>query len=52
MYRYRPWQSADIATTADVRLGTEHAEYATSPTIGSGTPYYPNWKANQASVRS
>ncbi|MGX1480420.1 UNVERIFIED_CONTAM: subtilisin family serine protease [Streptomyces canus] len=27
VYRYRPWQKADIATTNNVRLGTERTEY-------------------------
>ncbi len=27
VYRFRPWQAADIATTSNVRLGTERTEY-------------------------
>ncbi|MCX4420783.1 S8 family serine peptidase [Streptomyces mirabilis] len=48
VYRYRPWQSADIATTTNVRLGTERTEYYNVSDNRIWHAVYPNWKANQA----
>ncbi|MER5695825.1 S8 family serine peptidase [Streptomyces mirabilis] len=47
VYRYRPWQSADIATTTNVRLGTERTEYYNVSDNRIWHAVYPNWKANQ-----
>ncbi|MER7688008.1 S8 family serine peptidase [Streptomyces sp. NPDC097610] len=48
VYRYRPWQSADIETTSDVQLGTVRTEYYN---VDAGTriwhAVYPDWQANR-----
>ncbi|MGW4080524.1 S8 family peptidase [Streptomyces asiaticus] len=48
VYRYRPWQSADIATTNNVRLGTERTEYYNVSDSRIWHAVYPSWNANQA----
>jgi hypothetical protein len=47
VYRYRPWQNADIATTTNVRLGTERTEYYNVSDNRIWHAVYPNWEANQ-----
>ncbi|MFF7888111.1 S8 family serine peptidase [Streptomyces sp. NPDC020794] len=47
VYRYRPWQSADIATTTNVRLGTERTEYYNVSDNRIWHAVYPHWEANQ-----
>ncbi|GHD79322.1 peptidase [Streptomyces mirabilis] len=47
VYRYRPWQSADIATTNNVQLGTERTEYYNVSDTRIWHAVYPNWKASQ-----
>ncbi|MFD4605769.1 S8 family serine peptidase [Streptomyces sp. NPDC058464] len=47
VYRYRPWQSADIATTTNVQLGTERTEYYNVSDNRIWHAVYPNWQANQ-----
>uniref|UniRef100_A0AAU1ZWF7 S8 family serine peptidase n=1 Tax=Streptomyces sp. NBC_00093 TaxID=2975649 RepID=A0AAU1ZWF7_9ACTN len=47
VYRYRPWQGADIATTSNVQLGTERTEYYNVSDTRIWHAVYPNWKATQ-----
>ncbi|WP_266586675.1 S8 family serine peptidase [Streptomyces sp. NBC_00365] len=47
VYRYRPWQGADIATTSTVQLGTERTEYYNVSDTRIWHAVYPNWKATQ-----
>ncbi|MER6959525.1 S8 family serine peptidase [Streptomyces sp. NPDC000618] len=47
VYRYRPWQSADIATTNNVQLATERTEYYNVSDTRIWHAVYPNWKATQ-----
>jgi subtilisin family serine protease len=47
VYMYRPWQKTDIATTTNVRLGTERTEYYNVSDNRIWHAVYPNWEANQ-----
>ncbi|MEU5032114.1 S8 family serine peptidase [Streptomyces milbemycinicus] len=47
VYRYRPWQGADIATTNNVQLGTERTEYYNVSDTRIWHAVYPNWQAIQ-----
>ncbi|MET9035733.1 S8 family serine peptidase [Streptomyces mirabilis] len=47
VYMYRPWQKSDIATTTNVRLGTERTEYYNVSDNRIWHAVYPNWGANQ-----
>ncbi|MFF1742815.1 S8 family serine peptidase, partial [Streptomyces mirabilis] len=48
VYRYRPWQSADIETTNEVRLGTVRTEYYNvSADTRIWHAVYPDWQANR-----
>ncbi len=46
VYRYRPWQTADIATTNNVQLGTERIEYYNVSDSRIWHAVYPDSKAN------
>ncbi|MFF7987713.1 S8 family serine peptidase [Streptomyces sp. NPDC007901] len=46
VYRYRPWQSADIATTNNVQLGTERTEYYNVSDSRIWHAVYPDSMAN------
>jgi subtilisin family serine protease len=47
VYRFRPWQSTDIATTNNVRLGTERTEYYNVSDSRIWHAVYPDSKANK-----
>ncbi|MFE9648422.1 S8 family serine peptidase [Streptomyces sp. NPDC006365] len=47
VYRYRPWQTADIATTNNVQLGTERTEYYNVSDTRIWHAVYPDTKANK-----
>ncbi|MEI5521170.1 S8 family serine peptidase [Streptomyces brasiliscabiei] len=47
VYRFRPWQSTDIATTNDVRLGTERTEYYNVSDTRIWHAVYPDSGANK-----
>ncbi|MEU0068143.1 S8 family serine peptidase [Streptomyces sp. NPDC006332] len=47
VYRYRPWQKADIATTNNVRLGTERTEYYNVSDSRIWHAVYPDSNANR-----
>ncbi|MFE2710833.1 hypothetical protein ACFXKI_02290 [Streptomyces mirabilis] len=48
VYRYRPWQSADIETTNEVRLGTVRTEYYNvSADTRIWHAVHPDWQANR-----
>ncbi|MFF4729382.1 S8 family serine peptidase [Streptomyces mirabilis] len=47
VYRFRPWQGADIATTSNVQLGTERTEYYNVSDTRIWHAVYPNWQATQ-----
>ncbi|MFC9431387.1 S8 family serine peptidase [Streptomyces sp. NPDC056987] len=46
VYRYRPWQKIDIATSNDVRLGTERTEYYNVSDNRIWHAVYPDGEAN------
>ncbi|MGW0949886.1 S8 family peptidase [Streptomyces sp. NPDC002623] len=47
VYRFRPWQGADIATSTNVQLGTERTEYYNVSDTRIWHAVYANWKATQ-----
>ncbi|MEU5322285.1 S8 family serine peptidase [Streptomyces sp. NPDC021056] len=47
VYRFRPWQGADIATSTNVQLGTERTEYYNVSDTRIWHAVYPNWMATQ-----
>ena len=48
VYRYRPWQSADIETANEVQLGTARTEYYNvSADTRIWHAVYPDWQANR-----
>ncbi|MER6154606.1 S8 family serine peptidase [Streptomyces sp. NPDC001868] len=47
VYRFRPWQGADIATSTNVQLGTERTEYYNVSDTRIWHAVYPHWKATQ-----
>ncbi|WP_030663500.1 S8 family serine peptidase [Streptomyces cellulosae] len=47
VYRFRPWQTSDIATTNNVQLGTERTEYYNVTDNRIWHAVYPDTKANK-----
>ncbi|MDH6625848.1 subtilisin family serine protease [Streptomyces sp. LBL] len=47
VYRYRPWQSTDLATTNNVQLGTERTEYYNVSDTRIWHAVYPDANANK-----